>query len=119
MIFHLELFIVFINLLEEFKEKKRRKSKMAGCLDGIQLPRFEWFELSEKRNAVSSIIAGALVNDNHNSFNFFKINLIVNVLNEFSFLWVGGLLSMCQRFMVSISHFISVVFSVRFLFLCK
>lgn len=33
---------------------------MAGCLDGFQLPRFEWFELSEKRNAVSSIIAGAL-----------------------------------------------------------
>lgn len=34
---------------------------MAGCLEGLQLPRIEWFELSEKRNAVASIVAGTLV----------------------------------------------------------
>ena len=35
---------------------------MAGCLDNFTLPRFnEWFELSEKRNAVASIVAGTLV----------------------------------------------------------
>lgn len=34
---------------------------MAGCLDSFQLPRIEWFEMSEKRNAVASIAAGVLV----------------------------------------------------------
>lgn len=34
---------------------------MAGCLEGLQLPRIEWFELTEKRNAVASILAGSLV----------------------------------------------------------
>jgi len=33
---------------------------MAGCLDSFQLPRIEWFEISEKRNAVASISAGVL-----------------------------------------------------------
>ena len=39
----------------------RTPAKMAGCLEGLQLPRIEWFELSEKRNAVASIVAGTLV----------------------------------------------------------
>ncbi|XP_074602106.1 transmembrane protein 50A [Brevipalpus obovatus] len=33
---------------------------MAGCLDNIQVSLPDWLELGEKRNAVSSIVAGSL-----------------------------------------------------------
>lgn len=36
---------------------------MAGCLDNIQINLPDWLELGEKRNAVSSIVAGSLVSN--------------------------------------------------------
>lgn len=34
---------------------------MAGCFDNIQFNRPEWMDFSEKRNAIASVAAGALV----------------------------------------------------------
>ncbi|XP_064463771.1 transmembrane protein 50A-like isoform X1 [Ornithodoros turicata] len=34
---------------------------MAGCFENIQFNRPEWMDFSEKRNAIASIVAGALV----------------------------------------------------------
>lgn len=33
---------------------------MSGCLDNVQLPDCEWCDVGEKRNAIASIIAGAM-----------------------------------------------------------
>ncbi len=65
---------------------------MAGCLDNFQINTPEWLNLSEKRNAVASIIAGVLVSKNNSDVllpsMLSYISSIVSISSSFSL--VGG-----------------------------